>query len=386
MREAFLDLGLEEGLGATLDERDVREYIEDLPTLTPREICKELEMYGYVGQDKPRRSMSLMAFRHVRRLRNVHLQNVPIEELPPKSNHLLVGPTGCGKTFMVETLFRHILDIPTVLVDITTYSETGYVGQDVTSILTRLLYAADGDVARAEMGIVCLDEFDKIASGQNNAVFAGAGTTKDISGLGVQRELLKLLESSTVTVPTEFSHSSYQQHLLMSTANIPFVACGAFSGLKLVTHLFNKEASIGFHAQQSAKAPQEIAVSYNQREMDQTRHFQQYGFLPELIARFDRIVPFQALSEDTLMMILKQNLLTSYQKEFKLANVELVVDKSILERVVQQALKRETGARGLRSTLAYLLEDAAYDIYSEPNIERVEVAFQDGELVINADG
>lgn len=314
------------------------------------------------------------------------MQNVPIEELPPKSNHLLVGPTGCGKTFMVETLFRHILDIPTVLVDITTYSETGYVGQDVTSILTRLLYAADGDVARAEMGIVCLDEFDKIASGQNNAVFAGAGTTKDISGLGVQRELLKLLESSTVTVPTEFSHSSYQQHLLMSTANIPFVACGAFSGLKLVTHLFNKEASIGFHAQQSAKAPQEIAVSYNQREMDQTRHFQQYGFLPELIARFDRIVPFQALSEDTLMMILKQNLLTSYQKEFKLANVELVVDKSILERVVQQALKRETGARGLRSTLAYLLEDAAYDIYSEPNIERVEVAFQDGELVINADG
>ena len=386
LREAFMDLGFEEGMGNPLDERELSEYVEEIPSLTPLQISEQLAEHGYVGQEKPRRSMSLMAFRHVQRLRYIHLDKVPVEELPPKSNHLLVGPTGCGKTYMVETLFRHILDLPTVLVDITTYSETGYVGQDVTSILTRLLYAADGDVGRAEMGIVCLDEFDKIASGQNNAVFAGAGTTKDISGLGVQRELLKLLESTTVTVPTEFSHSSYQQHLLMSTTNIPFVACGAFSGLKLVTHLFNKEPHIGFTAKTASQAPREIAVSFRQEEMDQTRNFQQYGFLPELIARFDRVIPFRALDEETLMMILRQNLLSSYKREFELAGVDLVVDKSVLERVVKQALKRETGARGLRSTLAYMLEDAAFEIYSEPGLKRVEVAYKNGEVFVKTDG
>lgn len=385
MRDSFLEMGFGDELHQPFEHRDIREYIENIPTLTPRQIIEKLDALGYVGQKIPCRSMSLMAFRHVQRLRNLYLHQVPAEQLPPKSNHLLVGPTGCGKTFLVEMLFRHILALPTVLVDITTYSETGYVGQDVASIMTRLLYAADGDIARAEIGIVCLDEFDKIASGQNNAVFAGAGTTKDISGLGVQRELLKLLESTTVTVPTEFSHSSYQQHLLMSTAHVPFVACGAFSGLKMVTHLFNKEPSIGFTASQASSIPREIAVSYKQEEVDQTRHFQQYGFLPELIARFDRIIPFQALDAETLTQILRRNLLSSYQREFSLAKVDLIVDKSILEHVVKQALKRETGARGLRATLAFLLEDAAFEIYSQPEIRKVEVTFTDGQVSLCLD-
>lgn len=386
LRESFLELGFEGDPRASSNDGEILDYIEELPTLNPQQIVEKLQAYGYVGQDKPCRSMSLMAFRHVNRLRNLYLHKIPAEQLPPKSNHLLVGPTGCGKTFLVETLFRHILSLPTVLVDITTYSETGYVGQDVSSIMTRLLYAADGDIARAEIGIVCLDEFDKIASGQNNAVFAGAGTTKDISGLGVQRELLKLLESTTVTVPTEFSHSSYQQHLLMSTTHVPFVACGAFSGLKILTHLFNKEPSIGFTTTQTAQMPRDIAVSYKQEEMDQTRHFQQYGFLPELIARFDRIIPFQALDEQTLTLILQRNLLASYQKEFAMNQVELVVEASLLEHVVKLALKRETGARGLRSSLAYLLEDAAFEIYSNPQIRRVQVRFVEGAVCLNFDG
>lgn len=355
-------------------ERDFLRFVEELPQLTPKEIFDSLETSGYIAQDGPRRSLSLMAYRHVQRIRHLHLKQVPIDELPPKSNHLLIGPTGCGKTYLVETLFRNVFQLPTVLVDITTYSETGYVGQDVSSILTRLFFAADCDLHRAQIGVVCLDEFDKIASGQNNAVFAGAGTTKDISGLGVQRELLKLLESTTVTVPTEFSHSSYQQHILMSTSNVPFIACGAFSGFKLINHLFNREPHIGFNTALTTKAPKDIAVSYSQAEVSQTRNFQQYGFLPELIARFDRVVPFQALDRTALRDILHRNLLTSYRKEFALEGIDLVIDESIVDTLVELAIKRETGARGLRSALAHMLEDAAFDIFSEKGISKVTLS------------
>ena len=179
------------------DEREyseeVQDFVRNLPEVTPQEIFDELGTSGYVGQEQPRKALSLMAYRHMQRLRNIYIREVDPLDLPPKSNHLLMGPTGSGKTYLVELLFRHILKIPTVLVDITTYSETGYVGQDVGSILTRLLYAADGNQELAELGIVCLDEFDKIASGQNNAVFAGAGTTKDISGLVYKENFLSFL-------------------------------------------------------------------------------------------------------------------------------------------------------------------------------------------------
>jgi ATP-dependent Clp protease ATP-binding subunit ClpX len=362
--------------------REFLRFVEGLPQLTPREIFDTLETQGYIAQEGPRRALSLMAYRHVQRIRHLHLRGIPVRELPPKSNHLLIGPTGCGKTFLIEQLFRHVFQLPTVLVDITTYSETGYVGQDVSSILTRLLYAADGDVHRAQVGVICLDEFDKIASGQNNAVFAGAGTTKDISGLGVQRELLKLLESASITVPTEFSHSSYQQHILMSTANIPFLACGAFSGFKLVSHLFNKEPSIGFHSPLSGKTPQDIAVSYSQDEVNQTRSFQQYGFLPELIARFDRIIPFRALDEDALADILRRNLVKTYAREFELEGIELVVDDSVVKHLIRQAVKRETGARGLRSAFARLLENASFDLFSEKELKSVHILSEKDEIKI----
>ena len=206
-------------------------FVRDLPLLSPQAIFARLEELGYRGQREARRAVSLMAYRHVRRIRRIYLDGAKREQLLPKSNTLLIGPTGCGKTHLVELLFREILRLPTVIVDITTYSETGYVGQDPSTILTRLLHAADDNPLLASIGIVCLDEFDKIASGQNNAIFAGAGTTKDVTGLGVQRELLKMLESSEVVVPLELTHSSYGDHVVMSTADIAFVAAGAFSGL-----------------------------------------------------------------------------------------------------------------------------------------------------------
>ena len=187
-------------------------FLRDLPVPTPAAMFKALQEQGYRGQDDARRALCLMAYRHLRRIKRIYLDGVDRAELPRKSNYLLVGPTGAGKTFLVETLFGKLLKLPTALVDITTYSETGYVGQDPSTILTRLLHAAEENPMLASIGIVCLDEFDKIASGQNNAIFAGAGTTKDVTGMGVQRELLKMLEASEVVVPLELGHASYSDH------------------------------------------------------------------------------------------------------------------------------------------------------------------------------
>ena len=186
-----------------------------------------------------------------------------------------------------------------MIVDITTYSETGYVGQDPNTIITRLLHAADDNPLLASIGIVCLDEFDKIASGQNNAIFAGAGTTKDVTGMGVQRELLKMLEASEVVVPLELTHSTYGDHVVMSTADIAFIAAGAFSGFQQVARRRGAVDRIGFGREQAsssrrggAGAQDPIAVDFTTEEVENIANFQAYGFLPELMARFTRIVPF----------------------------------------------------------------------------------------------
>ena len=268
--------------------------MHNIPVLAPRAIGERIRAAGYVGQDRAVRAIALGAYRHVQRLRRIHLEHVPVEDLPPKAPMLFVGPTGCGKTFLVEILFRDILRLPTAIVDMTGFSETGYVGQDTTSILTRLLYAADMDLAHAAIGIVCLDEFDKLSSGQNSAVFAGQGTTKDVSGLGVQRELLKMLEAIELPVPLEYTHSDYAPKAIMSTRDVGFIACGAFSGLKGVIERTGKE-HIGFGREPLSGGQDRIAVSYGEDEVELARTFMNYGFLPELIGRFRRIVPFSSL-------------------------------------------------------------------------------------------
>jgi ATP-dependent Clp protease ATP-binding subunit ClpX len=358
---------------------EARAFVQSIPVRTPQEMAEAIRRRGYIGQERAVRAVSLMGYRHVSRLRKLHLQRVPRERLPVKGNMLFVGPTGCGKTYLVELLFRDLLGLPTAIVDMTGFSETGYVGQDVVSILTRLLYAADLSLVRCSCGVVCLDEFDKIASGQNNAVFAGAGTTKDVSGLGVQRELLKMLESAEVTVPLELSHSEYAQRTLISTADVAFIACGTFSGLKGLIE--SRDEHIGFDRASSGDQTGRIAVSYDDEEVNLVRNFRDYGFLPELIGRFSRIVPFHALGHADLTSILSGGLLERYRVEFALEGIELEVDSSVLERVVKESLERETGARSLEATLIRYIEDAAFEAYSRPGARRLALAVRDGAIV-----
>jgi ATP-dependent Clp protease ATP-binding subunit ClpX len=359
-------------------------FVRDLPVPTPQAMYDQLEGFGYRGQEPARRALCLMAYRHVRRIKRLYLEGIDRGELPRKSNYLMVGPTGCGKTFLVETLFGKILKLPTALVDITTYSETGYVGQDPSTILTRLLHTADENPMLASIGIVCLDEFDKIASGQNNAIFAGAGTTKDVTGMGVQRELLKMLEASEVVVPLDLTHSSYADHVVMSTADIAFIAAGAFSGFQQIAHRRAMRDQIGFGRDQAASGgdPDAIAVDFSAEDVENVANFQSYGFLPELVARFTRVVPFRALDAGTLKDILRTDVVIRMTREFKLEGFDLSIEEAVLDHIVDDALRRETGARGLASTLTRHLEDVAFGAFGLDQGGVVRVTVRDGDLSV----
>lgn len=335
--------------------------------LTPAKIAAAIRSCGYVGQERAVKAVSLFAYRHLDRLERI--KRGLTYNLPRKTNMLLVGPTGCGKTYLVELLFRKILKIPTVMIDITSYTEAGYVGQDLNSIISRLLHAANMNVKEAETGVVCLDEFDKIP-------MCTSRQGKDLTGLGVQRELLKMVEGTKISVPIEIGNKNDTNRAEINTANIPFIACGAFSGLKSIIH-GGSSNTIGF-LQDNHSTKEKIADGYTEEEMNITTAFQRFGFLPELIGRFSRIVPLDALGKDALRSILRHNVMSGWKEEMSTHKIDMVVDESLIDYIVASALQRETGARSVETTFAQLLEDAAYDAYSSTKTKRLVLKLEQG--------
>lgn len=340
-------------------EEFVYEILEKKP-LTPQQMLDILREKGYIGQTQAAKAICLMAYRHINRIRKLHRDLVPPEKLPSKDNYLLIGPTGCGKTYLIELLFKNILNLPTTIVDITNFSETGYVGQDLPSMLTRLIHEAQGDVFLASLGIVCIDEFDKISSGQNNAVFSGAGTTKDVTGMGVQRELLKMLEDADIDVGLEITHSSYGQKTTFNTSNVTFVACGAFSGFQEM--LQAQSLNIGFSKANTQKDAEQKHL--RREDVEKAANFQSYGIMPELIGRFARVIPFTPLSAEELKKILNENTIVKYQRELLLDQIQLEVEDAIYDWIVDKCQTRGTGARGLKSYVVEYLEEACFEVYS----------------------
>ncbi len=350
------------------------EHLRRLARRSPQELSDSVEKLGYRGQTPARRALCLMAYRHVERLRRIWVDGVDRADLPARTNVLCMGPTGCGKTYLSELLFGRVLGLPCVVVDITGYSETGYVGGDVHSIPSRLVDAAHGDHALARGGLIVLDEFDKLATCENRAVFAGAETTKDVSGRGVQRELLKMIEGGLVESQ---SGISLRDRVEVDTRDVAFVACGAFSGLKLTAA---SARDMGFLKEIKARVENKIAVRLESREAEDTEALAKYGFLPELIGRFNRLVVFEPLNDSTLAEILDQQL-EQHRNEFALEGLKLEVTEEARKAVITQAMKRQTGARGLTAALVTAIEDAAFAHFGTDRTGSVRVTVSEGEPV-----
>ncbi len=359
---------------------DVRARVAAIEVLSPRDIDARLTDLGYRGQEDARRAAAVLAYRHLRRIRRLHLEGLAPEP-GSRENCLFLGPTGSGKTFLVELLFREILAVPTVLADATQFSETGYVGDDVNTLLSRLYEVADRDPEWAACGVVCMDEFDKLATSRSDSRFAGQQTTKDVSGFGVQRSLLHLLSAPSADFPPDFGFTSRQRPNRMELSCVTFIACGAFSGLKSTAEGMERGENIGFGREPLASRRESIATRVTEEQLEQTTAFARYGFIPELIGRFNRLVSFSPLDAATLGDILQNNVLRAYEREFEQEGLRLEVEPAVREYVVARALKRETGARGLRTTLAPLLERAAYEHFGHRGTDAtLLLTLEDGQV------